>query len=119
MPLTRSRYQEGSIARVHRAGDDVWVYRWREVLPDGTRVQRKRTIGNLKKYPTKATAKKAAESLRAVVNADVPTVGAMTIDQAWGHFQKHELHESDRSPTTVMNYISQFRAHIIPKWGAT
>jgi integrase len=53
MSTTRSnRYQEGSIDRVARAkGPDVWVYRWREIQDDGRRVQRKKTIGDVNRYP--------------------------------------------------------------------
>ncbi len=49
-PITRThRYQEGSIDRVKRAKvPNVLVYRWRELQEDGSRLQRKRTIGNVK-----------------------------------------------------------------------
>ena len=117
-----NRYQEGSIERVHRAkGPDVWVYRWREVLADGLRVQKKKVVGNLDRLPTKSAAKKAVENLRAEINASQERLGKMTVEEAWGHFQKHELNdpEIDRSETTVENYLTLFQAHILPRWGGT
>lgn len=56
MPIAqnRNRYQEGPLDRVNRAkSPDVWVYRWRELSPDGKkRVQRKRVIGTVDKLKT-------------------------------------------------------------------
>lgn len=66
MTITRNnRYQEGSIQRVVRAkGPDVWAFRWREELPAGRRVQRKKNVGNVKDYPTLSCVKQAVENLR-------------------------------------------------------
>ncbi len=123
MPITRNvRYQEGSLERVPRAkGPDVWVYRWREQRPDGRRVQKKRVIGTLDRHPTLAAARRAVEGLRIEINAEEEKIGKITIREAWEHFQAHELRdpEVNRSPTTVDLYLINFRAHIIPKWGAT
>ena len=43
----------------------------------------------------------------------------MTIADAWGHFQEHELRnpQVDRSATTIQNYLDYFKTHIIPDWG--
>jgi integrase len=66
MPIAQSshRYQEGSIERVKRAkGPDVWKYRWREPDETGKRKQRKKTIGDVSRFPKKADANPAfAES---------------------------------------------------------
>lgn len=73
MPITRQRYQAGTLQKVSRAkGPEMWVYRWRELTSDGRRVQKKRTIGSVEKYKTESAAMKAVESLRAQANADVP-----------------------------------------------
>ncbi len=120
MPSTRSSYQEGSLDRVHRAkGPDVWIFRWRELQPDGSRVQRKKVIGDVGKYPKLAAARRAVENLRAEINAQKEKVGRITIAEAWGHFQAHELRDADvdRAQSTINNYLDLFRAHIIPKWG--
>src|ERR1700722_2690646 len=126
--MSSPRYQEGSIDRVSRAkGPDVWVYRWRELQEDGTRVQRKKTIGDVEQFPTKSSVKREVENLRAEINAASDNFGKMTIQELWGHFQKEELSrlrdgepeggETHRSPTTIDCYLDNFRLHIIPKWG--
>jgi integrase len=128
--MSITRYQEGSIERVSRAkGPDVWVYRWRELQADGTRVQRKKTIGDVKQFPKKDDVKREVENLRAAINAASDRLGKMTIKELWGHFQKEELSrlrdgepeggETHRSPTTIDCYLDNFRLHIIPKWGDT
>ena len=120
MPSVRSSYQEGSIEKVSRAkGPDVWVYRWRELQPDGSRVQRKRVVGDVKRYPKLADAKRATENLRTEINAQQTRVGKITFRELWGHFQAHELSdpEVDRSPTTIEGYRDNARLHIVPRWG--
>lgn len=123
MSITRkNHYQEGSIVRVPRAkGPDVWVYRWRELRPDGRRVQKKRVIGALDRYSTEASAKRAVEQLRIQINAEQDRIGKVTIAEAWEHFQAHELYDPDvdRSPTTIELYHGNFRVHILPRWGTT
>ncbi|MFP5230802.1 MAG: tyrosine-type recombinase/integrase [Acidobacteriota bacterium] len=118
-----TRYQEGSIDRVRRAkgNPDVWIYRWRELQPDGTRVQRKKTIGDVNRYPNKTAAKKAVENFRAEINAQEDRIGKITVREAWGDFQKNELRSAiaDRSETTIDTYLDLFGKHIIPEWGDT
>ena len=121
MSTTRNnRYQEGSIDRVSRAEGrpDVWVYRWRELQEAGLRVQRKKTIGDVNRYPKLADAKRAVENLRAEINAQQERVGKTTVADAWGHFQLHELRDPDvdRSPTTVKSYLDYFKVQILPQW---
>jgi integrase len=111
--MSTIRYQEGSIEQVSRAKGrpDVWVYRWRELREDGTRVQRKKTIGDVKEFPKKDDVKREVENLRAAINAAQDKLGKMTILELWGHFQKEELSrlkdvepeggETHRSPTTI------------------
>jgi integrase len=117
-----SRYQQGTVERTPRAkGPDVWVFRWRELDADDRRVQRKKIIGTVEQYKSKSAAQKAVENFRAEVNADLSRAGGMTVAQAWGHFQEHELRDPEmaRSESTVENYLTLFKAHIIPKWGST
>ena len=114
-----ARYQEGSIARVRRAsGPDAWVYRWREVDDDGKRVQRKRVIGTVDQFPTKSDAKREVDNLRCEVNAQELRAGKMTVGDAWGHFQTHELSDPDvgRSESTVSRYLQVFKDNILPTW---
>jgi integrase len=111
-----NRYQEGSIDRVSRAnGPDVWVYRWRELNEDAVRVQRKKTIGTVEEYPKKSDIKREVENLRSEINARQERVGKITVADAWGHFQLHELHVN-RSPTTICGYLDYFKTQILPEW---
>lgn len=117
--MTTTRYQEGSIARVSRAnGPDVWVYRWRELQDDGSRLQRKKTIGDVKRFPRKSDVKREVENLRAEINAASQRVGKTTVADAWGHFQTHELRDPDvgRSPTTINSYLDYYKSQILPMW---
>jgi len=117
---TRTSYQEGSYVRVRRAkGPDVWVYRWRDLQPDGSRVQRKQVIGDVKRYPKLADAKRATENLRAKVNAQQGKLGKITFRELWGDFEANELNdpEVDRSPTTIEGYLDNARLHLLPQWG--
>jgi integrase len=120
MPSTRNRYQEGSFEKVIRAkGPDVWIYRWREAQPNGTRVQRKKVVGDVQHLKTRADAKREVENFRAEINGQQKSIGKLTVNELWGHFQAHELRNPnvDRSPTTIDLYLNNMRAHIIPRWG--
>jgi integrase len=125
MPITRQRYQSGTVQKVKRAkGPQMWVYRWRVLAPDGTRVQRKQTIGSVEKYKTESAAMKAVESLRAQANADVPLSrpdDVWTFEKLWGHFQEHELEKrrAERSPTTIDKYGENMRLYVLPYWKDT
>jgi integrase len=122
MPVTRNRYQEGSIDLVKRAkGPNVWVYRWREATPDGRRVQRKKTIGDNKRYKTESEARRAVEALRAEINAGQEVVGEWTLDRLWADFVERELHskQADRSPTTIKLYQINANSCLLPRWGKT
>jgi integrase len=120
MPSSRSsRYQNGTIDRVKRAkGPDVWVFRWRETAPDRTRVQRKKTVGDVSQFPTEKSARVAVENLRAEINAAEERVGKLTVGHAWGHFQLHELRDPavGRSPSTICGYLDYFKNQILPRW---
>jgi integrase len=121
MPVTRSsRYQQGTIDQVQRSkGEDDWVFRWRETAADGSRVQRKKTIGDLSRFPTEKSAWQAIENLRAEINSAEQRVGKTTVADAWGHFQIHELHDPDvgRSASTICGCLDYFKNQILPRWG--
>ena len=103
-------YQEGSLERVGRAkGPDVWMYRWR----DGRRVQRKKVLGNVEQLKTKAEAKREVENFRAQINSELEKIGRMTLGDAWGHFQHHEL-RVNRSPTTINSYLDWYKTQSSP-----
>jgi excisionase family DNA binding protein len=98
---------------------DIWVYRWRQLLPDGSRVQRKKNIRSVLQFSTESSAKRAVENLRTEINEVETQVGELRLRDLWGHFQAHELRDPDvdRSPTTIKMYLSNFKLHIVPRWG--
>lgn len=52
--------QRGSLALVSRKeGPDVWQFRWSEKDLHGARIQRKRVIGTVERYPDGAAARTA------------------------------------------------------------
>jgi hypothetical protein len=87
--MSIARYQDGSIIRVSRArGPDVWVLRYRSAPnAKGQRKHRSRIIGSVKDFPRKADAKRAAENLRAEINAAEERAGKMTVRNAWATFR--------------------------------
>jgi integrase len=120
--MSTTRYQNGTIDRVSRAkGADVWVYRWRETGPDRQRIQRKKVIGTVIQYKTKAAATKATENLRSEINSSTERIRKMTVGDAWGHYQDHELRDplANRSPTTIAVYLGFFQSLILPDWRDT
>lgn len=126
MPFTRKRYQTGTLQKVSRkTGPKMWVYRWRELAPDGSaRVQKKLTIGSVKQYETKTEAMNAVTSLRLQINSDVPLTRleeTFTFEKLWGHFQEHELdkRKAERSPTTIEMYRHNMRLYVLPYWKDT
>src|SRR4030081_2380643 len=60
----RLRMQHGSLALVSRKeGPAVWQFRWSEKGLHGARVQRKRVIGTVERYPAEAAARAATAIL--------------------------------------------------------
>ena len=53
-------------------GKLVWVFRWKQTLPDGTRATRQKVIGTPERYKDRAAAESAAGGLRLMANADGP-----------------------------------------------
>ena len=64
--------QRGSLALVSRKeGPDVWQFRWSEKDLHGVRVQRKRVIGTVERYPDGAAARTAMTIVLAELNSGV------------------------------------------------
>src|SRR4051794_9335667 len=110
----RTRYQFGSIDRKSRKkGADVWVLRYRDEL-DGKSKLRSRIIGTVDDYPTKATALKAAEALRMVINPDRISEQPVSFSALIDRFLIEELPERH---STRIGYQYNLKNHIRPKWG--
>src|SRR4051794_22315521 len=110
----RTRYQFGSIDRKSRKkGADVWVLRYRDEL-DGESKLRSRIIGTVDDYPTKATALKAAEPLRMVINPDRISEQPVSFGALIDRFLIEELPERH---STRIGYQYNLKNHIRPRWG--
>jgi integrase len=110
----RTHYQHGNLQRDKRKnGPDVWVYRWREYLPNGKMQRRGEMIGTIEDHPTKADAQKASEYLRLTANSDNPGDGSFTFGGLLDRYTKEEMPERH---STSMAYRSYIETHIRPRW---
>jgi uncharacterized protein YegP (UPF0339 family) len=111
--FTRERYQLGCLTCEQRAtGPWVWVFRWRETGAEG-RVNRKKIVGTVEQYPTKAAALKAVESLRFNINLETPT--PLTINQLTAHYVEKEL--PAKAFSTQQCYRVYLKTWVLPKVG--
>src|SRR5450755_5109655 len=110
----RTRYQHGNLQLDNRSnGPDVWVYRWREYLPNGKKQRRGEMIGTTEQYPTKADAQRASEHLRLTANSDNPGALDLTFGALLDRYTKEEMPERH---STNMAYRSYIETHIRPRW---
>jgi integrase len=110
----RTRYQYGNLQLDKRSnGPNVWVYRWREYLPDGKMQRRGEMIGTVKQYPSKADALKASEHLQLIANSDNPRGQTLTFGALLDRYRKEEMPERHSTNLTYRSYIEK---HIRPKW---
>jgi integrase len=121
----RTRYQDGTIVRVRRSRiPDYWVLRWWDIDANGKRIRRKAIIGPVTEYPTEASARKAAETLRMTINEASPKVDQrpISVSALIGHYIQHELcagdDESAKSFATQHTNKDFLRLYIEPHWGA-
>jgi integrase len=115
-------YQHGSLTiEKRKAGPDVWVFRWREAGPNGTRTRRKIIVGSTAELRTRAAAQKVVDGLRLEVNAEVPIVRSrsLTVGELISHYEETELAEGGRrkSPATRKVYRQFLHSYIRPQWG--
>ena len=110
----RTRYQYGNLQLDKRSNSpDVWVYRWREYLPNGKMQRRGEMIGTIEEYPTKADAQKASEHMRLTANSDNPRARTLTFGALLDRYAKEEMPERH---STNLAYRSYIETHIRPKW---
>ena len=120
----RTRYQQGSVQREkRRSGPDVWIFRWREIGPDGKGKQRKAIVGTVTTLLTEASALKAAQALRIDANQQTPQAegGPRTIDELVAHYRLKELageNQGRKAFSTRAAYECYLRAWILPRWGS-
>src|SRR5438876_9709985 len=110
----RTRYQQGNLQLDKRQnGPDVWVYRFREYLPDGSVHRRGERIGTIKDYATRAEALRASEHLRLIANIDDPSARTITFGALLDRYRRDEMPERH---STNLAYPSYIETHIRPKW---
>jgi integrase len=105
-----------------RSGPDVWIFRWREIGPDGKSVQRKAIVGTITALATEALALKAAQALRIDANQQTPQAeaGPSTIQELVAHYRLKELATGDtdgKAYSTRAAYECYLARWIVPRWG--
>lgn len=109
--FTRQRYQYGSLQLKSRSkGPDVWELRYYEL---GSR--KTVTVGDVEKYPTKASAQKAIQGLLLKVNSDSPSA-ALHVTTFGAVVDRFEQDEMPDHHSTRVSYKSLLKNHIKPKW---
>ena len=119
--MRRSRFQQGSLRLVERAGSPkAWEYRWYEAQPDGTRRRRNLVVGTLEQYPNETAAQKAVVALRVDINVESPrtSLAPISVQILIDHYRQKELGEgSNKTYATCRTYEGYFRKWILPRWG--
>ena len=90
----RMRYQQGCLTQeTRKTGPNVWVFRWRELAPDGRRHNKKIVVGTVEQFPTEARARRAVEGLRLEINKETPggVLNTVTLGQSIAHYKEKEL----------------------------
>jgi integrase len=113
--------QRGSLARVSRKeGPAVWQFRWSETDLHGDRVQRKRVIGTVERYPDEAAARVAMAVFLAEVNSEKVRTRShsITVAQLCDHFEQRELAKDNtwRSYSTKKTYKAYLTRWVLPHW---
>jgi integrase len=124
MPGTRTNPPSGHVFRRRGARGDVWYAKYR--LPDGRQVQRR--IGPAwtsrgrpsAGYHTKRTAEvwlsHVVDQMRRGTLAGMVRTGASFADAA-GEYMRWLEHDRQRKPSTLRDYNSIIRAHLLPAFG--
>src|SRR6195256_3330819 len=113
--------QRGSLTLVSRKeGPDVWQFRWSEKNVHGYRVQRKRVIGTVERYPNEAAARSAMAIILAELNSGKTRIssGSITVAQLCDHFEQRELTRDNtwRSYSTKKTYQAYLNRWVLPHW---
>ena len=118
----RTNFQTGSLKREKRKrGPDVWIYRFREIGPDGKSRKPKVIVGTVEQYPTQAMAEsgllKLSESV--INNSKHQPRQAFTLAHLVTHYEAKELsaERTSKTPYTCDVYRGYFKTWISPRWG--
>ena len=131
----RARHQKGSLQRVKRkSGQNVWVFRWYEIQPDGTKRYRKVVVGTVEEFKTESDAQKAVDALRLTINEQTPRqqLKEISFETLVQHYRQHEMpdifykkaelpqeiaeDENRKSYATQDTYEGYLKKWILPRW---
>ena len=112
--------QRGSLAMVIRKeGPAVWQFRWSEKGLCGARIQRKRVIGSIDRYPNETAARSAVTVLLAEINSEKARIHnrSITVAQLCDHFEQRELTKDNtwRSHATKKTYQAYLNRWVRPQ----
>src|ERR1700723_3729253 len=120
--MRRTRFQQGSLQIVKRAGGrKAWEYRWYELQADGSRTRRNLMVGSLEQYPNETAAQKAVAALRADINAENPrtSLTPISVQTLVEHYREKELGpDCTKTRKTQVTYVGYFRKWILRRWGS-
>lgn len=113
--------QRGSLAMVIRKeGPAIWQFRWSEKGLCGARIQRKRVIGSIDRYPNETAARSAVTVLLAEINSEKARIHnrSITVAQFCDHFEQRELTKDNnwRSHATKKTYQTYLNRWVRPQW---
>ncbi len=112
---TRNTFQHGWIERKHTSRDDVFVYRWRERLPDGGYRKRALELGPVADFKTEASAWREVERRQLAINPDNPKAQVTTFGRLLERYVAEELPHLRHS--TGQSYKCYIENHVKPRWG--
>jgi integrase len=113
----RARKQKGCLSRVRRKGGaEVWIFRWREQLPDGSRKPRKQVVGSVRQLRTETAAWRKVKALGLEPNG---TSRPRTYGQLIEHYRSTELaaDNTEKAYSTKEIYAEFIDNWIQPRWG--
>lgn len=93
----------------------MWVLRYRQAQPDGSKKLHSAIVGTVEKYRTEAEAWKAAETLRLSLNPDNLNQHAVSLGALVDRYIAEELPERH---STAHYYLPWLRKYIKPRWGS-
>jgi len=100
-----------------KTGPAVWVYRWRENTPSGSRTKRKQIVGATDALKTRTEAERAVAGLRLDINAQHGSCSNRNLSEVTEHYRLTELQPSDKTVRTKDTYNCYLDRIILPKWG--
>ncbi|MGA2814205.1 MAG: tyrosine-type recombinase/integrase [Candidatus Acidiferrum sp.] len=114
MEHKRQRVQFGWLdLKKRRNGPEVWVLRYRETLPDGSKRVPSVIVGSITDFPTESRARTQSMSLLLSINEKKPEGVSVPFGAVIERYLVEELPERN---STASRYQSWLKNHVKPKW---